>query len=327
LQDWLRHWANRPVAKHGKPVSRDWAKSCIKTIRDFVRWLHRSSLFDWSKPAQYEVLPMPVRANAEDQAAEVQDRVRRYNRDELGTLWQYAAPRERVFLLLGLNCGFGLREIATLRLHEVDLDKGSIQRKRTEPGVFARWKLWPETVEALRWWMANRPKSESPYVFLTEKGRPIVERTKGGNPNQTIPNAWGRLYRKILKDKAGFPRLSFNKLRKTGSKWIRRKFGREVADLYLSHGRLEIVDASAERPFNLVAKATDRLRRVLEPVFSGVEIPFPAEKTRNPNYVLSLATIARMKELRGQGMTLKEIAKETGTCVQTVLRHTRKEDA
>jgi len=41
--------------------------------------------------------------------------------DELRLLNRYATPIERLYLLLGLNCGFGTKEIATLTIGEIFL--------------------------------------------------------------------------------------------------------------------------------------------------------------------------------------------------------------
>ena len=40
--------------------------------------------------------------------------VETYSPDEIKLLYRYATPFERVALLLGLNCGFGAGELATL---------------------------------------------------------------------------------------------------------------------------------------------------------------------------------------------------------------------
>ena len=50
-------------------------------------------------------------------------RIDRDGKHELVTLYQYATGLERLLLLLGLNCGFGQAEIASLQMEEIDLDK------------------------------------------------------------------------------------------------------------------------------------------------------------------------------------------------------------
>src|SRR5262249_40641087 len=150
LEDWLTYWANRPPTKRGSVCARDWVRGVIKTVRDFVRWLNRSDKFEWRKPPEYEDrLPVRIKDTTEELSQEPE--VKRYKRDELATLWEYATPRDRVFVLLALNCGFGLREIATLRTGQIKVkgDKAIIKRRRTKTGVWCKWVLWPETAAAL----------------------------------------------------------------------------------------------------------------------------------------------------------------------------------
>lgn len=305
----------------------DWAKGVIKTVRDFVRWLHRSD-FDWKKPSDYEVLPSRVKKLNEEKA--IVHRVPRYKRDEVGVLWEYGGPVERVWMLLALNCGFGISEISTLRLDEIiETDAEGepvpprIDRRRTKTETYMKWRLWPETVTALKWFIEKvRPESESPYVFVNRKGKPLASRTKGGNRNGTIPNAWNRVYARIKKDKATFPKKSFNKLRKTGSNLIRKWHGKEIADMHLGHGRREVVDAYTDKPYRLLYRAISRLRRFLLPAISTVSDAFP-DKTRQSNPSLSLATRKRIKQLRDQGYTLKGVAEAVGVTIQTVQRYAK----
>ena len=61
-------------------------------------------------------------------------------------------------ILLGVNGGFGNMDIAKLPLSAVDLDGGWIDFPRPKTGIPRRVPLWPETVEALRTVIENRPK-------------------------------------------------------------------------------------------------------------------------------------------------------------------------
>jgi integrase len=321
LEKWLTAWGNRPTTKKGKPCSRDWAKGCIKTIRDFVRWLNRSDDFQWEKPRQYEVLPITIRETSDEIAEE--ETVKRYLREEIAVLWEYANPRDRVYFLLGINCGFGLGEVATLRTKQIHYrgERAFIIRRRRKTKVWGRWELWPETVKALKWYMEKvRPQSDSPYVFLTDKGRALATRTKSGNPTTTIPNAWNGLHERIAKDKEDFPKLTFNKLRKTGATWMRRKSD-QLADLYLAHGERKMVDHYAPKMFRPVTRALRQWHKQLEPMFATVADPFPEEKPRAVNVILPLSKIRRIQSLRKQGFVIKRIAEEVGVTTQTVCRY------
>ncbi len=320
LDDWLAYWSARPRNKRNKPCSRDWCKSVIKQIRDFVRWLNRSD-YGWRKPHEYEVLPVRVKTTHDELAAD--EEPARYRRSELAVLWEYAVPRDRVFMLLGLNCGYGLREIATLRVSQIKFKdgKGVIRRRRTKTGVWGRWVLWPETVAALRWYMDRvRPRSDSPYLILTDRGQPLMSRTEGGNPKQTIPNAWLKLYVRIRKDKETFPKLSFNKLRKTGATFMRRHYGAEVADLYLAHGSRQMVDAYSPKAFRRLNPALRQFRSYLGRALASVAVPFP-ETGISPKTSTSRDTIRQIQKLRQAGRTLKQVAAEVWVSIVTVRRY------
>lgn len=84
----------------------------------------------------------------------------------------------RAAILLGLNCGFGNTDIATLPLSALDLDKGWVTYPRPKTGIARRCPLWAETVAALRLVVDSRPQPATleaeGLVFLTEKGRPCI---------------------------------------------------------------------------------------------------------------------------------------------------------
>ena len=65
-------------------------------------------------------------------------------------------------ILLGLNCGFGNSDCATLPRSALDLDGGWVNYHRPKTGIARRVPLWPETVEALHEALAKRPEPKNP---------------------------------------------------------------------------------------------------------------------------------------------------------------------
>lgn len=108
---------------------------------------------------------------------------RRYDRTpfswhEIEQLLSVADVTEAAIVMLGLNCGFGNSDIATLKLTDVDLEGGTISHPRPKTGVERDFTLWPETVEVLRAYLAHhrgRPKDqETTYLFfVSRKGHPF----------------------------------------------------------------------------------------------------------------------------------------------------------
>jgi integrase len=82
----------------------------------------------------------------------------------------------RTMILLGMNCGYGNSDIATLPLSALDLDGGWASYPRPKTAVRRRCPLWPETVATLREWLAERPvpkdAAHAGLVFITKYGSP-----------------------------------------------------------------------------------------------------------------------------------------------------------
>ncbi len=96
----------------------------------------------------------------------------------------------KAMILLGLNCGFGNADVASLPTKALDLKGGRVDYPRPKTGVPRRCPLWPETVAALQDALAKRPKpherAHDALVFLTKFKRPwrcceFKEDTENGN--------------------------------------------------------------------------------------------------------------------------------------------------
>jgi hypothetical protein len=235
IERMLHHWRNRPLAKRsGKPMSPAHVRDIIKRIRDFLRWLHRNPDFDWRKPSDLETTPLRVPLTREELAAKMSPvQVKTYAVEQLATLYEYATPVERLYMLLALNCGFGAAEVGSLQISEVYLDQvhthyahpGSwIKRVRFKSLVYGEWALWSATVVGIRWYLSRRPESVETALLLTERGKPLTAQTAGGNRNQRIQNVWKRLRERVAKDHPDFLTLSFNKLRAPKRTLLTRRF-------------------------------------------------------------------------------------------------------
>jgi integrase len=80
----------------------------------------------------------------------------------------------RAMILLGINAGLGNTDCAALALSHLDLKSGWLDYPRPKTGVARRCPLWPETVDALRVVIDNRPEPtgfpDCGLVFLTRFG-------------------------------------------------------------------------------------------------------------------------------------------------------------
>jgi integrase len=112
-------------------------------------------------------------------------------------------PVLKAMTLLGLNCGFGNTDVATLPESALDLQRGWIDFPRPKTAIQRRVPLWPETVEALRVAIAARPGPKDPadagLVFLTQPGRPWVRVQQKRNSEAVIPvDALSQRFGKLL---------------------------------------------------------------------------------------------------------------------------------
>lgn len=94
--------------------------------------------------------------------------------EDLRKLLEAAGTPMKAMILLGLNCGFGQTDVASLPLKAVDLAGGWIAFPRPKTEIVRRCPIWPETAEAFREAIAKRPKpktvADAGLAFVTKYG-------------------------------------------------------------------------------------------------------------------------------------------------------------
>jgi hypothetical protein len=318
IEEILFYWGKQPVDAKDKLYSRDTCKNQLILIRAFLRWLHRSEL-PWKLPPDYLFPRIKIEWLPSEVSGEVKKRT--FTLTEVGVLWKHATPLERVFIALGLNCGFGAAEIGTLA--ETEINGSFIKRLRHKTKVFGAWWLYPITRSAIAW--ARRRKEvlgfTSDYLLVSDSGKPYCVATAGNNNNQKIRNSWNRLMKRVRQENADFPRLSFGKLRKTSASWMRRVGGGEMASIFIAHGKATgdtLLDLYADRQFRKLFKCQQRIWKKLQGVLAG-EFPEP-EPHKPTSHRLDDALKKRIQRLRRRGYKLKKIAEMTKTPLTTVSR-------
>ena len=122
---------------------------------------------------------------------------RLFTADEIRGLLAAASPQLKAMILLGVNCGFGNADVATLP--ESAIHGGWIDFPRPKTGIARRCPLWPETVEAMK--AVERPAAKSPadagLVFITKYGHRWV-RTQGEKqtPIDSVLLEFGKLLKR-----------------------------------------------------------------------------------------------------------------------------------
>lgn len=101
---------------------------------------------------------------------------RMFEAAELRAMIKGATQPLKAMLLLGINCALGNEDIARLPFTAIDLDKSWLDYPRGKTGIMRRIPLWPETVKAVREWIAERPTPKDAenfqLVFITVRGNP-----------------------------------------------------------------------------------------------------------------------------------------------------------
>jgi hypothetical protein len=126
----------------------------------------------------------------------------------------------RAMILLGINAGMGNTDCAALPKAAVNLDTGWIEYPRQKTGAERKAKLWPETVAAIRDYLAVRPKprdkADAGRLFLTRAGQPYLQMVAHREDYVERRDEIAELYRRMLKrmdqHRAG---RSFYSLRRT----------------------------------------------------------------------------------------------------------------
>ena len=159
-----------------------------------------------------------------------------YTPEQISSLLGQADVQLRAMLLLGLNCGFGPKDLQDLTWDHILADRISLPRSKT--GVSQTFLLWPETQQAL----GNvRAKRAELIERLERRGR---ERSDGGHVFVTrFWKLWNKdsiaeQFRKLC-DKAGVPCYGLYRLRHCASTAMSLVATPHVHRRFMRHAQLQ----------------------------------------------------------------------------------------
>jgi len=130
---------------------------------------------------------------------------------EIKALIESASPRLKAAILLAINCGYGNKDIALLRLSDIDLEGGWCRLDRSKTGVSRSCPLWPETIEAILAYIrsglavedSKREAEARGLLFVTGNGlrmvRSIVKPGKGGRTRVVEHDVLSSEFKKEIK--------------------------------------------------------------------------------------------------------------------------------
>jgi integrase len=151
----------------------------IQRVRSVFKWAAESELVD-RLPNFGPDFKKPSRtATRRDQQKRQSERGGKldFSADEVQKLLKASSGWLHACILLGINGGMGNADCGRLSTKFLDLKSGWYDLPRQKTGIPRRFRLWPETTEAIRAAMMKRPiaknDDDDPLCFLTSHGMPI----------------------------------------------------------------------------------------------------------------------------------------------------------
>lgn len=218
--------------------------------------------------------------------------------DQFATVYRTATPLVRAFLLLGVNCGYQPADIGDLEDGHLYLDgqplpevlEGSglpagdyVVMTRKKNGVPGVHRLWPETAAALQFVRARRDRivqltgARTARLFVSDRGRPLMEDTTRGNRSTRIANLWKNAVRTAQKADPKLPTRPPKVARKVQANELRKLPGvtDDIVSMAQRRGKVSadtLLKLYASRPWAKIVEATDRLRDVFLPALQGDKV-------------------------------------------------------
>jgi integrase len=159
----------RRIAKTRGPVS---LANTIQRIRSVFKFAYDAGLIE--APVRFG--PQFARPRAKVLRVERHRNGKKlFDAAEIRHMLDATGPCLKAMILLGINCGFGNADCGMVPIKAFDLDGGWVTFPRPKTGIQRRCHLWPETTEAIRAWLAVRPKpkdtADAGLLFVTSHGR------------------------------------------------------------------------------------------------------------------------------------------------------------
>jgi integrase len=202
----------------------------LEAAKTFTKWLWATEAIP-TLPRAFTTGELRVSKAGDDGDIET------FTIDEVKTLLAKASPRTKLYCLLGLNCGMYQIDIASLKRKQLDIEKGTITRRRSKTRKHKNpprvtYRLWPQVIELLKQEVA----AEGDLALIGENSRPLVVQTVDGKKTDAVRSAFNRLLKKTgIKG-------SFKLFRKTSASLLADSQWPDVYDLFLGLAAAKISD-------------------------------------------------------------------------------------
>lgn len=183
--------------------------------------------------------------------------------DDIHAIYRIAPLRLRVFILLGLNCGYTSIDIAHLSNEVIDYSEGVIDTVRSKTKQFnnrQRHRLWPITIQTIKQCQIDKIANTNGLLFVSSKGMPLVHNTVVNDTIRRTDSVFQSWRYHI--NKLGF-KYAFKLLRKTGASIIETKLtesdSKYLTSLYLAHSERGIKRYYTDRDYTALDDTLIRL--------------------------------------------------------------------
>lgn len=151
----------------------------IQRIRSVFKWAAESELIeklpnfgpDFKKPTR------TVKRRDQQQRQAERGGKLDFSAEEIRALLKASSGWMHACILLGINGGMGNADCGRLSTTFLDLNSGWYDLPRHKTGVPRRFRLWQETIGAIRAAMMQRPiaknDADDPLCFMTSHGKPV----------------------------------------------------------------------------------------------------------------------------------------------------------
>ena len=180
-----------------------------------------------------------------------------YTAEQVHRLLEHADVQLKVMLLLGLNCGFGPKDIQDLTWKHIRGERVTLPRSKT--GICQTFLLWPETLEALEDLRQHRKEL---IARMADRGR---GRSDGGSVFITrFWKFWSKdsvaeQFRRLCK-KAKIPCYGFYRLRHCASTAMSLVTTPHVQRKFMRHSKLQQQVTYTHAPDSEVEDAINKTR-------------------------------------------------------------------
>lgn len=139
-----------------------------------------------------------------------------FTAEQIKALLAISKPPMTAMILLGINCGFGNTDVATVPISAFDLERNIVEFPRPKTSIERRAILWPETVTAIKAALAKRYKpkhaDDEQLLFITKQKCRFVRMNEKGSLIDSVNLQFTKLLVELGYKRRG---VAFYSLRRT----------------------------------------------------------------------------------------------------------------